>query len=112
MAVPLSAGTAQTIIDNYVSPAWFAAQKVGDQTSMTHFHNLADNLRIAAGIPLQVGKAALPFQRLPKSNVQEIIFRWLSPAWYKAKAANDKTDMAYYNKLANALRVATGMPTE
>ncbi|NJJ37807.1 N-acetylmuramoyl-L-alanine amidase family protein [Paenibacillus apii] len=110
--VPLSAGTAQTIIDNYISPAWFASQKANDQIGMTHFHNLADNLRLAASIPLQSGKAALPFQRLPKSNVQEIIFRWLSTAWYKAKAANDKTEMAYYNKLANALRAAAFMQAE
>lgn len=112
VAVPLSAGTAQMIIDNYVSPAWFAARKAEDQISMTHFHNLADNLRLTAGVPLQPGKASLPFQRLPKSNAQEIIFRWISPAWYKAKVAGDKTEMVYYNKLANVLRAAAGMPVE
>lgn len=109
---PLPAGIAQLLIDNYVSPAWFAAQKAGDQVGMTHFHNLADNQRLASGIPLTPGASAVPLAKLPKSNAQEIIFRWLSPAWFKAKAAGDKTAMTHFNNLANYLRRAAGIPEE
>ncbi|WP_392396633.1 peptidoglycan recognition protein family protein [Paenibacillus rubinfantis] len=110
--VPLPDGIAQALIDNYVSPAWFAAQKVGDEVGKTHFHNLANNLRMAAGIPLTPGAPAATLTKLPKSNAQEIIFRWLSPAWFKAKAAGDKTAMQHYNNLANHLRRAAGIPEE
>ncbi|MDU4696379.1 MAG: peptidoglycan recognition family protein [Paenibacillus sp.] len=109
---PIPAGVAQALIDNYVSPAWFASQKACDQVGMTHFHNLANNLRMAAGIPLTSGASATPLAKLPKSNAQEIIFRWLSPAWFKAKAAGDKTAMAHFNNLANHLRRAAGIPKE
>lgn len=109
---PLPAGVAQSLIDYYVSPAWFAAQKAADEVGKTHFHNLANNLRMAAGIPLTPGAAATPLTKLPKSNAQEIIFRWLSPAWFKAKAAGDKTAMTHFNNLANYLRRAAGIPVE
>ncbi|KUP22429.1 peptidoglycan recognition family protein [Paenibacillus sp. DMB5] len=111
-AVQLPANVAQVLIDDYVSPAWFAAQKVGDQVAKTHLHNLANNLRLAARIPLQVGAAAAPFTQLPKSNVQELVFRWLSPGWFAAKQKGDKTATAYFNNTANHLRRAAGMPTE
>lgn len=109
---PIPAGVAQALIDNYVSPAWFAEQKEGDQVGMKHFHNLANNLRLASGIPLTPGEAAAPLTKLPKSNAQEIVFRWLSPAWFKAKAAGDKTAMTHFNNLAIYLRCAAGIPTE
>lgn len=109
---PLPDGIAQALIDNYVSPAWFAAQKVGDEVGKTHFHNLANNLRMAAGIPMTHEGAAAPMTKLPKSNAQEIIFRWLSPAWFNAKASGDKTAMMYFNNLANYLRIAAGIPEE
>ncbi|MCM3699179.1 N-acetylmuramoyl-L-alanine amidase family protein [Paenibacillus macerans] len=109
---PLPASIAQSLIDNYVSPAWFAAQKAGDADGKTHFHNLANNLRLASGIPLDEGKASLPLAKLPKSNAQEIIFRWLSPAWFKAKAAGDLAGMKHFNNLANYLRRAAGIPEE
>lgn len=110
--VPLPAGIAQALIDNYVSPAWFTAQKAGDEVGMTHFHNLANNLRMAAGIPLTPGVSAASLTKLPKSNAQEIIFRWLSPAWFRSKAAGDKTAMTHFNNLANYLRCAAGIPVE
>jgi hypothetical protein len=78
---------------------------------MLHLHNLANNLRLAARIPLQPGSVA-PFTQLPKSNVQELVFRWLSPGWQTAKVKGDKTAMAFYNNTANHLRLAAGMPTE
>lgn len=111
-AVQLPANVAQTLIDDYVSPAWFAAHKMGDEIGKTHFHNLANNLRLAARIPLHSGQQALPFQQLYKSNAQELIFRWLSPGWHATKLKGDKTAMAYYNNTANHLRRAAGMPTE
>lgn len=110
--VQLPANIAQSLIDNYVSPAWFVSQKAADEIGKTHFHNLANNLRMAAGIPLISGKSALPIQKLPKSNVQEIIFRWLSPAWFNAKACGDPEQAKHFNNLANYLRRAAGIPIE
>ncbi|MEK4328895.1 peptidoglycan recognition family protein [Paenibacillus sp. FSL R7-0312] len=110
-AVQLPASVAQALIEDYVSPAWFAARKAGDSVGTLHLHNLANNLRLAARIPLQPGSAA-PFTQLPKSNVQELVFRWLSPGWQAAKVKSDKTAMAYFNNTANHLRRAAGMPIE
>jgi hypothetical protein len=110
--VPLPAGIAQALIDNYVSPAWFASQKAGDEIGKTHFHNLANNLRLAAGIPLTPGTAAAPLVKLPKSNAQEIIIRWLSPAWFKARDEGNKERAQHFNNLANYLRRAAGIPVE
>ncbi|WP_339245335.1 N-acetylmuramoyl-L-alanine amidase [Paenibacillus sp. FSL F4-0243] len=111
VAVQMPASVAQRLIDDYVSPAWFVAHKKKDQVGLTHFHNLADNLRMASGIPLQPGSTA-PFKQLHKSNAQEIIFRWLSPEWYTAKSNGDKSGMALFNNFANHLRRAAGMPVE
>lgn len=110
-AVQLPSNVAQVLIDDYVSPAWFVARKAGDSVGTLHLHNLANNLRMAARIPLQLGSVA-PFTQLPKSNVQELVFRWLSPGWMAAKVKGDKTAMAYFNNTANHLRRAAGMPTE
>ncbi|WNS41785.1 hypothetical protein [Paenibacillus sp. MMS20-IR301] len=109
MQLPVS--VAQALIDDYVSPAWFTARQAGDSVGMQHLHNLANNLRLAACIPLQPGSTA-PFTQLPKSNVQELVFRWLSPGWQAAKVKGDKSAMAYYNNMANHLRAAAGMPNE
>ncbi|KAE8559753.1 peptidoglycan recognition protein family protein [Paenibacillus polymyxa] len=108
---PLPVYIAQSLIDNYVSPAWFASQKAADQEGKTHFHNLANNLRAAAGL----NEKNLPLAgavKLFKSNAQEIIFRWLQPAWFKAKQAGDKEQMQHFNNLANYLRSAAGLPTQ
>ncbi|WP_340398127.1 peptidoglycan recognition family protein [Paenibacillus sp. FSL E2-0202] len=110
-AVQLPSNVAQALIDDYVSPAWFVARKAGDSVGTLHLHNLANNLRLAARIPLQPGSAA-PFTQLPKSNVQELVFRWLSPGWMAAKVKGDKTAMSFYNNTANHLRAAAGMPKE
>jgi hypothetical protein len=109
---PLPAGIAQALIDNYVSPAWFASQKAGDEVGKTHFHNLANNLRLAAGIPLTPGAAPAPLTKLPKSNAQEIIIRWLSPAWFKARDEGNKDRAQHFNNLANYLRRAAGIPEQ
>lgn len=111
-AVQLSVNVAQALINDYVSPAWFAAQQAGDSVGTLHLHNLANNLRLAARIPLQAAAAPAAFVQLPKSNVQELVFRWLSPGWFAAKQKGDKTATAYYNNTANRLRRAAGMPTE
>lgn len=108
--VTLSKETATELIDKYVSPAWFEAHTAADTVGTTHFHNLADNLRKAAGIPLSPGAKPEPIQQLFKSNAQEIIFRWLSPAWFKAKSDSDEAGMKQYNNQANQLRVAAGIP--
>ncbi|OKP91831.1 N-acetylmuramoyl-L-alanine amidase [Paenibacillus helianthi] len=110
-AVQMPANVAQALIDDYVSPAWFATRQAGDSVGTLHLHNLANNLRLAALIPLQPGSTA-PFTQLPKSNVQELVFRWLSPGWMASKVKGDKTEMAYYNNTANHLRRAAGMPIE
>lgn len=77
-----------------------------------HLHNLVNNLRLSVRIPLQSGTAAAPFTQLPKSNVQELVFRWLSPDWFAAKIKDDKAAIAYFNNMANHLRRAAGMPIE
>ncbi|MBY7736266.1 peptidoglycan recognition protein family protein [Paenibacillus polymyxa] len=108
---PLPVYIVQSLIDNYVSPAWFASQKAGDDVGKTHFHNLANNLRAAAGL----NEKDLPLAgavKLYKSNAQEIIFRWLQPAWFKAKQAGDKEQMQHNNNSANYLRRAAGLPTQ
>ena len=109
---PLPVTIAQSLIRNYIQPAWFSSHNFGDEAGKTHFHNLANNLRLAAGIALETEEAAQPLTRLPKSNAQEIIFRWLSPAWFQAKAAGDRTAMNHYHNLANDLRRAAGIPEE
>lgn len=109
---PIPADVAQSLIDNYVSPAWFVSHQAGDEVGKAHFHNLANNLRMAACIPLTSGAAAQPLAKLPKSNAQEIIFRWLSPGWFKAKSAGDKDGMTKFNSTANTLRQAAGIPIE
>ncbi|AIQ26970.1 N-acetylmuramoyl-L-alanine amidase [Paenibacillus sp. FSL P4-0081] len=111
IAAQLPSNVAQTLIDDYVSPAWFSARQAGDSVATLHLHNLANNLRLASCIPLQPG-SIMPFTQLPKSNVQELVFRWLSPGWMAAKVKGDKTAMSYYNNTANHLRRAAGMPTE
>lgn len=110
--VQLPAAVAQYLIDTYISPAWFASQQAGDEVGKTHHHNLANNLRMASGIPLMQGKASLPIQKLHKSNVQEIIFRWLSPGWFKAKAEGNTVLAQQFNNYANHLRRAAGIPVE
>ncbi|WP_245700027.1 peptidoglycan recognition protein family protein [Paenibacillus glacialis] len=101
---------ALSLINDYVRSAWKAEQIEGDKVGMTHFHNLANNLRSAAAITEDGKKLNGPI-KLHKSNAQEIIFRWLSPAWFKAKLAEDQASMKHYNNLANYLRKAAGMPT-
>jgi hypothetical protein len=108
----LPASIAQSLIDNYVSPAWFASRAKGDQVGMTHFHNLANNLRVASGIPLASSSTPGPLIPLPKSNAQEIIFRWLSPAWFKARDEGNMARAQHFNNLANYLRRAAGIPEQ
>lgn len=99
--VKLSGTTVTELNTKFVSVAWSASQKAGDEEGMTHFHNLAENLRASAA----------GTTRLPKSNAQEIIFRWLSPGWFKAKSAGSNALMAYYTDLADQLRKASGITT-
>ncbi|MNW60161.1 hypothetical protein D3C74_381230 [compost metagenome] len=110
--VQLPAAVAQHLINTYISPAWFASKAAGDEVGKLHFQNLANNLRLAAGIPLEVGQAALPITKLHKSNVQEIIFRWLSPGWFKAKAEGNAALAQQFNAYANHLRRTAGIPIE
>lgn len=51
--VQLPAGVAQSLIDKYIALAWHQSQQVWDDIGKEHFHNLANHLRRAAGIPVE-----------------------------------------------------------
>jgi hypothetical protein len=106
--VPLDKSIAESLIKEYISPAWFAYK--GDKDGQQHFHNLANNLRLNAGLP--VNGVVSPLAKLHKSNAQEIIFRWLSPAWFAAKEAGNSDTANQLNTTANQLRRAAGLPIE
>ncbi len=99
------------LIDKYVRPARAAALAAGKQPEADHFHRLAVNLRSAAGVDDQFKTLAVPV-KLHKSNVQELVFRWLSPAWHAAKAAGNNESAAHAHNRANYLRRAAGMPVD
>lgn len=99
------------LIDKYVRPAWAAAKAAGQLPEAEHFSRLSDNLRAAAAVRAD-GSAVRGATRLPKSNAQEIIYRWLSPAWFKAQKDGDKSSMDHFRSLANCLRTAAGIPVE
>ncbi|OWA37885.1 N-acetylmuramoyl-L-alanine amidase [Saccharibacillus sp. O16] len=103
----LPVAVATELIDKYVRPAWAAA---GQQPEADHFHRLATNLRSAAGVDDALHALAAPV-KLHKSNVQEVVFRWLSPAWYVARDAGDPERARHYNALANWIRAAAGLPS-
>jgi len=109
--VTLPVAVATELITNYVRPAWAAAKAAGQQPEADHFHRLAVNLRSVAGVDDALRALAAPV-KLHKSNVQELVFRWLSPAWYVARDSGDMEQAKHYNALANRLRAAAGMPVE
>ncbi|WP_127506996.1 peptidoglycan recognition protein family protein [Paenibacillus humicus] len=85
------------LIVSYIQPARRFMLLAGDKAAAAHYERLAANVRgAAAGLSL------------PKSNCQEIIYNWLSPAWYKAKA--EGRDPAKYHVMAEALRACAGIP--
>jgi hypothetical protein len=106
--VPLNKDVAESLIMEYISPAWFAYK--GDKEGQQHFHNLANNLRLNAGLP--INGVTAPLVKLHKSNAQEIIFRWLSPAWFVAKDEGNNDLAKQLNATANKLRRAAGLPIE
>ncbi len=108
---PLPADLAQALIGEYVRPAWAAARASHQQPEAEHFHRLAVNLRAAAGID-ERGVRLPQAVKLHKSNAQEMIFRWLSPAWYRAQAAGDTKAAASAHARANRLRLAAGLPEQ
>ncbi|CAM3493879.1 MULTISPECIES: peptidoglycan recognition protein family protein [Saccharibacillus] len=108
---PLDADLAQALIADYVRPAWAAARAAQQVPEAEHFHRLADNLRAAAGINERGAKLPQAV-KLHKSNVQELVFRWLSPAWYRAKATGDSAAASAAHEQANALRLAAGLPKQ
>jgi len=108
---PLTEYAAKSLISNYVRPAWKQARDANKEPEAAHWTRLADNLRSAAGVDIEGNKLAAPV-KLHKSNVQEIVFRWLSPAWYAARDAGDLDRAKHFNALANQLRAAAGMPIE
>ncbi len=109
--VPLSAETALALVAQYVRPAWAAARAADKQPEAEHFHRLAVNLRSAAGID-DTDKKLPTAVKLHKSNVQELVFRWLSPAWYQAKSAGDTQAANIAHDRANRLRRAAGLPEQ
>lgn len=108
---PLTTYVATALIDNYVRPAWKKAYDLKQEPEALHFNRLADNLRSAAGVDEKLTPLAGAI-KLHKSNAQELIVRWLSPAWHVAKSKGDQTGMTHFNNLANHLRAAAGMPIE
>lgn len=99
------------LIDKYVRPAWAAARAANQQPEADHFHRLAVNLRSAAGVDDQLKSLAAPV-KLHRSNVQELVFRWLSPGWYAEKAARNQASADHLHNRANYLRRAAGMPVD
>lgn len=93
----LPADVRDHVIVSYIQSAWLASFQAGEREEADHYSRLADNVRAAAA-----------GEKLPKSNAQEIIFNWLSPAWHKAKA--NGLDPSRYNVMANALRTSAGIP--
>lgn len=108
---PLNADLAQALIADYVRPAWAAARAAQQVPEAEHFHRLAENLRAAAGLDERGAKLPQAV-KLHKSNVQELVFRWLSPAWYRAKATGDSASASAAHEQANALRLAAGLPKQ
>jgi hypothetical protein len=108
---PIPANVAQSLIATYISPIWYVSKERSDLEGMNHFHNLANNLRLNAGIPI-AGTTMTPVQKLPKSNTQEIIYRWLSPAWFEAKSYGRNDLAKQLNETANLLRKAAGLPVQ
>ncbi|NGZ74849.1 peptidoglycan recognition protein family protein [Saccharibacillus alkalitolerans] len=109
--VPLPADMALALIAEYVRPAWAAARAANRQPEADHFHRLAVNLRSAAGIDEAGGRLPAAV-KLHKSNVQELIFRWLSPAWYRAKEEGDAQAADAAHERADRLRLAAGLPVQ
>lgn len=107
--LPLSVAT--ELIAKYVRPARATALAEGKQPEAEHFHRLAVNLRSAAGVDSDLRPLAAPV-KLHKSNVQELVFRWLSPAWYAAKASGNAESADYVHNRANYLRRAAGLPVD
>lgn len=106
--MPLDKGTVESLIKDYISPTWYLYPE--DKVAQKHYHNLANNLRFNAGLPVNGVVSSLT--KLPKSNAQEIIFRWLSPAWYGAKLGGKPELAKQLNATANQLRRAAGLPIE
>ncbi|OWR33028.1 N-acetylmuramoyl-L-alanine amidase [Saccharibacillus sp. O23] len=106
--VPLPADLALALVAEYVRPAWAAAKAAGQQPEADHFHRLAVNLRSAAGVD-DAGRKLPAAIKLHKLNAQELIFRWLSPAWYRAKAVGDTKAADAAHERANRLRSASGL---
>ncbi|MEJ8306600.1 peptidoglycan recognition protein family protein [Saccharibacillus sacchari] len=109
--VPLSADLALALIAEYVRPAWASARTANKQPEAEHFHRLAVNLRSAAGID-ETGRKLPAAVKLHKSNVQELVFRWLSPAWYQARKVGDAQAAELAHDRANLLRLSAGLPKQ
>jgi len=109
--VPLPPEIALALIAEYVRPAWASARTADKQPEADHFHRLAVNLRSAAGID-DAGRKLASAVKLHKSNVQELVFRWLSPAWYQAKSKGDIEAADTAHNRANRLRRAAGLPEQ
>lgn len=108
---PISTYLARTLIDTYVRPTWAAEHKAGNVEAAAHYSRLADNIRSAAGVDSEFKPLAAAV-KLPKSNAQECIIRWLSPAWFAARDKGNESGKQHFNNFANALRAAAAMPQE
>ncbi len=108
---PISTYLAHTLIDTYIRPTWATEHKAGNVEAAAHYSRLADNIRSAAGVDAEFKPLAAAV-KLPKSNAQECIIRWLSPAWFAARDKGNEQGKQHFNNFANALRAAAGMPQE
>lgn len=109
--MPLPPDLALALIAEYVRPARASARAANKQPEAEHFHRLAVNLRSAAGID-DTGRKLQGAVKLHKSNAQELVFRWLSPAWYQARKIGDAQAAELAHDRANRLRDAAGLPRQ
>ncbi|QJC53103.1 N-acetylmuramoyl-L-alanine amidase [Paenibacillus albicereus] len=93
----LSSDTCAHLIVSYIQPAWQARKAAGDESGAAHYARLADRLRRSAD-----GEGLL------RSNAEEIISGWLSPAWFKAAAKGENPER--FARMADELRKCAGIP--
>ncbi|OXM15239.1 peptidoglycan recognition protein family protein [Paenibacillus herberti] len=96
----LPLATCDHLIRSYVQPAWHERKTSGDAVTAEHYARLAANLR----------QATTAGAGLAKSNAQEVIYNWLSPAWLRARQTG--RDASFYHRMADELRACAGIPLE
>ncbi|MGN7454637.1 peptidoglycan recognition protein family protein [Paenibacillus pasadenensis] len=93
----LSAATCSHLVRSYIQPAWHERIQAGDREGAAHYARLAERLR-----------RCVEGEGLLKSNAQEIIVGWLSPAWFKTRAKGENPDR--FRAMADELRRCAAIP--